>query len=109
VKFLVDNQLPVALARLIRDDLGSEAVHVADVGLQEASDEEIWRYASANGLILISKDEDFVSLASKAPAAGLLWVRLGNTRRVFLLSVFRRVWARIAERFASGDQFVELR
>jgi predicted nuclease of predicted toxin-antitoxin system len=38
VKFIVDNQLPPALARLIQSDLGGEAMHVADVGLRDATD-----------------------------------------------------------------------
>jgi len=42
VKFLVDNQLPPVLARQIQDEFGEEAVHVADLGLQEASDSALW-------------------------------------------------------------------
>jgi hypothetical protein len=38
VKFLVDNQLPPALARFISEDLGAKAVHVADVGLRDGTD-----------------------------------------------------------------------
>jgi predicted nuclease of predicted toxin-antitoxin system len=109
VRFLVDNQLPPALARFIQYDLGAEALHVVDLNMRETSDRQVWRYASANGLIIVSKDEDFVNLYSQAPTAGLLWVRLGNCRRAHLLGVLQRAWPRIAGRFASGDQFVELR
>lgn len=42
MKFLIDNQLPPALARLIRLDLGAEAAHVADIGLRDATDTELW-------------------------------------------------------------------
>jgi predicted nuclease of predicted toxin-antitoxin system len=81
VKFLVDNQLPPALARFISENLGVEAVHVTDIGLRNETDSDIWQYASEKGLVVISKDDDFVTLYSKAPAARLLWVRLGNCRR----------------------------
>jgi predicted nuclease of predicted toxin-antitoxin system len=54
VKFLVDNQLPPALARFISEDLGVEAVHVADVGLRDAADADVWRHASENDVVLIS-------------------------------------------------------
>ena len=109
MKFLVDNQLPPALARFISEELRTEALHVVDVGLRESTDANLWRYASANGFILISKDEDFVTLYSKIPSAGLLWVRLGNCRRPFLLEVFKKQWPRILERFENGERFVELR
>ncbi len=109
MKFLVDNQLPPALARLIQHEFNMQALHVADVGLQDASDFEIWTYASTNALILVSKDEDFVYMALRAPNAGLIWVRIGNCRRVFLLDVFRKVWSRVIERLESGDRFIEIR
>ena len=64
MRFLIDNQLPPALARLIQSELKSEAVHVTDVGLRDASDQEIWKYATAEGFIVISKDEDFTSMES---------------------------------------------
>ena len=71
MRFLVDNQLPPALARFI-SGLGVEASHVVDAGLRDGSDTEIWNYASENDYVLISKDEDFVTLYSKAPSAKLL-------------------------------------
>ena len=109
MRFLVDNQIPPALARFISEDLRAEALHVTDVGLRQRSDAEVWRYASENDFVLISKDDDFVTLYSKAPTARLLWVRLGNCRRVFLLKVFQEQWHRILPRFRDGEQFVELR
>jgi predicted nuclease of predicted toxin-antitoxin system len=109
VKFLVDNQLPPALARFISEDLRGEALHVVDVSLRDGSDTDIWGYASENDCVLISKDDDFVTLYSRAPLARLLWVRLGNFRRAFLLNVFQEQWQRILARFERGERFVELR
>src|SRR6185437_12775194 len=63
------------------EELNVDAVHLADVGLREATDLEIWRYATAEDLILASKDDDFLSIFSKAPTAQLPSVRLGNCRR----------------------------
>jgi predicted nuclease of predicted toxin-antitoxin system len=109
VRFLVDNQLPPALARLIEFDFGTEASHVRDVGLRDACDAEVWAYATSSGYIVISKDEDFVRMVLNASTAGLVWVRVGNCRREVLLNVFRRVWPRIIERLESGDRFIEVR
>jgi len=58
MKFLVDNQLPVALSRFLQSQ-SVAALHVLDVQLDEASDREIWQYAKLNDLTIISNDEDF--------------------------------------------------
>lgn len=63
MRFLIDNQLPPALARFIDNELGCEATHVADVGLGDAPDAEVWQYASANEFVLVSKDEDASAIA----------------------------------------------
>ena len=41
MRFVVDAQLPPALARFLAS-LGEEAIHVLDAGLLEADDGEIW-------------------------------------------------------------------
>lgn len=61
MRFLVDAQLPPLLARHIRE-LGHEAEHVADIGMSASSDRDIWQYAHANDAVLITKDEDFVTM-----------------------------------------------
>jgi len=109
VKFLVDNQLPAALARWISAQ-GLDCHHVLDLGLAEASDAEIWRYASDHDMVLVSKDEDFFHLATRPGSpVRLVWVRLGNCRRPVLLSVFEIVWPRIQASLEAGDRVVEVR
>ena len=68
MKFLVDAQLPPALAGLLRE-LGQEAVTVRDIGLRDAEDGPIWQYALKHGAIVVTKDEDFPerSLRSTTP------------------------------------------
>jgi len=63
MKFLIDNQLPVALSRLL-GDRGFESRHVLDVGLDGASDPAIVEYAVREGFVIVSKDEDFSVLAA---------------------------------------------
>jgi predicted nuclease of predicted toxin-antitoxin system len=82
---------------------------VLDVGLRDAGDAEVWKYASTHGFILISKDEDFVTMYSRQPTAKLLWLRVRNCRRVQLLEVVGTQWGAIIERFARGEQFIEFR
>jgi predicted nuclease of predicted toxin-antitoxin system len=108
VNFLVDNQLPPALARFIQDELKCSAIHVVDVGMRDASDAEVWSYASQTQSILISKDEDFANMVLQVPTAKLIWVRVGNCRKTFLLDLFRQMWPRILQRLDGGDRVIEL-
>lgn len=88
MKFLVDHQLPVALARFIAIK-GHPAEHVRDLGLTEADDIVIWRHAGARDLVIISKDEDSTFLAGVPGETGkLVWVRIGNCRKQVLLEAF---------------------
>jgi len=78
VKFVVDAQLPPALARLLRE-AGCEALAVREIGLREASDAEIWRYAVQQQAVIITKDEDFAErcLYSRDQPV-IVWLRIGN-------------------------------
>jgi predicted nuclease of predicted toxin-antitoxin system len=53
VKFVVDAQLPPALARLLRE-AGCDAFAVREIGLREASDAEIWRYAVQQQAVIVT-------------------------------------------------------
>jgi predicted nuclease of predicted toxin-antitoxin system len=55
---LVDNQLPLALARYLAANAW-DCVHVQDIGLDAAEDRIIWQYSKERSLNIITKDEDF--------------------------------------------------
>jgi predicted nuclease of predicted toxin-antitoxin system len=109
VRFVVDAQLPPALARWIAGQQ-HDAEHVADVGLTAASDREIWRYAEAAGAVIVTKDEDFArrrSLESEGPP--IVWLRLGNTRRAELLRQFGHAFPMILAALARHERLIEVR
>jgi predicted nuclease of predicted toxin-antitoxin system len=109
VKFLIDNQLPMALSRFLVS-LGCDCVHVLEIGLAGSSDVEIWRHACQNHRIVITKDEDFLYLADREPKeGGLIWVRLGNLRTPNLIAEFGRIWPQIQALLQAGGRVIELR
>ncbi|PCI70637.1 MAG: hypothetical protein COB26_03925 [Piscirickettsiaceae bacterium] len=55
-KFIVDAQLPPALARFL-SSLGEDVIHVFDVDMMEASDTKIWDLALRETRVIITKDE----------------------------------------------------
>jgi predicted nuclease of predicted toxin-antitoxin system len=87
-----------------------EALHVLDVGLAEAGDEEIWKYASANSCALITKDEDFSRRATSSQSSVcVVWVRLGNCRTTALLAAFDSLLPQLLEVLDGGARLVEIR
>jgi predicted nuclease of predicted toxin-antitoxin system len=109
VTFLVDNQLPLALAQYLRTR-GLDCQHVLDIGLAEATDAEICRYAEAQTRVIISKDEDFLHLASRSDAKiKIVWARLGNCRTSALIAAFEKFWPTLQSCLDAGDRIVELR
>ena len=109
MNFLVDNQLPRALA-LFLDGHGYSAKHVLDLGMDEALDGALWNYARENDLIVVSKDEDFFHLANRSEDKGkLLWVRIGNCRKEALLEAFANSLPDIVRAFDEGYRVVEVR
>ena len=108
MKFLIDNQLPIALAAFIRSK-NLEASHVFELGLDRASDKEIWELAQKDNWILISKDEDFFHLVKQQPKVQLIWVRKGNSRTGSLLAAFETLWTTLEEALKAGEHVIEMR
>lgn len=109
MKFLVDNQLPSALARWL-SARGHDAVHVLDCGQGQTDDRTLWEKAISENRVVISKDEDFFILATRPSDIGqLLWLRVGNCRTQVLLSQLENTWPSIEAAFSSGQRIVELR
>jgi predicted nuclease of predicted toxin-antitoxin system len=109
MRFLVDAQLPIGLARMLYQH-GHEAKHVYDLNMMETSDSEIWAWAKLDQSTIITKDEDFVILhgADLTPCA-VCWIRVGNTRRKDLLKWFERLLPIIVEKLTAGELLVELK
>ena len=109
MNFLVDAQLPPALARWIVSQ-GHQAAHVFDIGLQTADDPVIWKRARNENVVIISKDEDFVDhwLLSAEPVQ-LVWIRKGNCSNRALLGWLEPLWLDAVKRLEQGEKLIELR
>jgi len=108
MRFIVDAQLPPALARWL-EAKGHAAEHVGDIGMQSASDSTIWTYALVNIAVIVSKDEDFAqrrTMTDRGPA--VVWLRLPNTRRRALLVWFGAILPDVVAALERGETLVEI-
>ena len=78
-----------------------ECRRVHDIGMDRASDTEVWRYAAEHGFTIVSKDSDFHqrSLLFGSPPK-VVWLRIGNC------SVTESATA-LRERYIPVRRFVE--
>ncbi len=82
MRFLIDNALsPVVSEELNR--AGHDAVHVRELGMQSASDEEIFDRAAQDGRVIVSADTDFGTLLAgrKQTAPSVVLFRHGSQHR----------------------------
>ena len=109
MNFLIDSQLPPALARWISAQ-GHKATHVADLKLLAEDDSKIWRHAQKENAIIVSKDEDFADrwLLDNEGVA-LIWVRKGNCSNRALMAWLEPLWPDVLQRLEQGERLIELR
>jgi len=107
VRFLVDAQLPPALARRLEAS-GHVAEHVADIGMAAAPDHQVRDYAARVGAAIVTKDEDFAVWRLLHDGPAVVWLRLGNTRRVALLARVEAELPAIIGGLSKGDQLIEI-
>ncbi len=60
---------------------GHAATHVAEIGLDQASDRDLRDYAAANDYVIVSKDEDMFQKPGSKPEAGVGEAGVGPLHR----------------------------
>jgi len=109
MRFVVDAQLPPALARLLTAH-GHTAEHVADIGLRDADDSPIWAYALLHQAVIVTKDEDFPHRVQQSKTSPVIvWLRIGNTSRKALLQWFEPLLPQLEALLLQGDRVIEVR
>ena len=90
MKLLLDQNLSDRLLPILGDDYPG-SVHVRNVGLARADDEDVWRYALDEGFVITSKDSDFYqrSLVRGHPPK-VVWIRAGNCTTDRIAQLLRR-------------------
>jgi predicted nuclease of predicted toxin-antitoxin system len=95
LRFLVDAQLPPALAESLR-----RAGHELD--------EEIWEEAIARSAVLVTKDSDFAVLrGASGEGPTILWVRIGNVSNRVLIARLLATLPALGGAIQRGERIIE--
>lgn len=102
MKLLLDENL----SRRLLPQLASaypQSSHVALVGLEQASDLEVWEFARANGYVIVTKDDDFSALSAlRGYPPRVIKLTLGNCGNDRVLATLLANSEQISERFADA-------
>ena len=107
--YWVDAQLPPQLAKWLSDTFKVEAYALRDLNLRDAEDAEIFEKARQDGIVIISKDSDFVEMIlrlGKPPQ--LLWITCGNLTNRRLQDLLSKVFVKAQKLLISGEEVVEI-
>ncbi len=108
MKLLLDEKLSRRLVPFLQDAYPGSS-QVVLLGLERASDHDVWRYAGEHGYVLVTQDADFydLSLAHGLPPP-VLWVRAGNAAKSTILQLLIERAEAIKAAFEHGAACVEL-
>ncbi len=100
MKFLVDAQLPIRLARLLQMS-GYDVIHTRDLPGQNATrDSEINTISMQQERIVVTKDRDFLdSFLLRQQPYKLLLVTTGNITNTELVELFAKNLSQLADLF----------
>lgn len=106
----LDAHLSPRVASWIRETLGHDAAALRDIGLRDAEDEAIFLRGKQDGVILLTKDKDFVDLVNRlGPPPSVIWLRCGNTSEERLKEILAAHLEDALRLLGSGDHLVEIR
>jgi predicted nuclease of predicted toxin-antitoxin system len=105
----VDAHLSPAIATWITTTFGITALALRDLGLRDAEDPEIFEAAKAQGVILMTKDSDFVDLVDRLESPSqIIWLTCGNTSNARLREILSKTLPRALELLRAGEVLVEI-
>lgn len=110
MKIWLDAQLSPALARWISDQFNVDTSHIRDHGLLASDDSEIFEAAREAGVVLITKDRDFVDLLSRyGPPPQVIWLTCGNTSNARMKEILRSQFLPALEILGAKEPLLEIR
>ena len=107
MKLLFDQNISFRIISKIKNHF-PEAKQVRQLGIENYSDIEIWKFAKENEFTIVTFDADFFDLSNlKGHPPKIIWLRLGNTQTDFLSDIIISNVSTIKD-FITSDDFREI-
>lgn len=85
-----------------------DAKQVRQIGIEDYSDIEIWKFAKENNFTIVTFDADFYDLSNlKGHPPKIIWLRFGNTKTDFLSEIIYSKKSIIND-FINADEYTEI-
>jgi predicted nuclease of predicted toxin-antitoxin system len=105
----IDAHLSPAISIWMTATFGISALALRDIGLRDAEDADIFEAAKAQGIILITKDSDFVDLVNRfGQPPQIILLTCGNTSNDRLKEILSSKLAEALDLLRSGEPLVEI-
>ena len=105
----LDAQLSPALAIWITLRFAIDTIAVRDLNFREAEDEAIFRAATTQGVVVMTKDDDFVRPSERhGPPPQITWLRCGNTSNAYLRQLLGVTLPDVLAMLDAGEPLVEI-
>ena len=109
MRIWVDAQLSPRIARWISANFPVTAVALRELGLRAAEDDEIFAAGRTAGVIILTKDSDFIRLLEQhGSPPKILWLTCGNTSDAALQAILGRQLATALCLLEGGEDLVEI-
>ena len=109
MNFWIDAQLPPSLAPWLTETFGVTAIALKDLGLRDAEDTDIFNSARSEGIVIITKDSDFIELVTRLGIPPqILWVTCGNVTNRNLKRIFTYTFPQALNLLEQGEMIVEI-
>ncbi len=106
MKLLFDQNLSMHLIGLLGNEF-PDSSHVRLVGLERATDREIWDYARNHDFAIVSKDSDFRDLAHRlGPPPQAVHIAIGNASTTDIHAALKARYMEIASFGTSDDALI---
>lgn len=104
MKLLLDENLSRRLVPFLLNDYPG-STQIALLGMERASDREIWDYAKTQGFVIVTRDSDYYDLSTiYGPPPKVIWLRTGNPSKATTLSALLNHRGAIEEALLEEDK-----
>ncbi len=90
MSLLFDQNISFRIIQKIKEDFPNSK-QVRELGLEESSDDKIWKFTKENNFTVVTFDSDFFEISNlKGHPPKIIWLRTGNTTTKNIIEILQQ-------------------